>query len=108
MSEFSDAFSEVWDTSTRVFGDTIVIGDDPTEYNCVIHSLDFSDEVVPGRPGRTAILRGEVVVKAADWAAAGGAKGVQVTVGGASGRVLNHPQVGFTSDTVILVLGPRT
>lgn len=106
MSEFSDSFALAWDTSARVFGDTIVIG--AASFTCVIHNLSLSTEVDNNRPGRSAILSGEVVMKAADWASAAGAKGTRVTVGGGDGRVLNDPDVGFTADTVTLVLGPRT
>lgn len=106
MSEFSDNLSLAWTTSVRIFGDTITI--DAVDYDCVIHAMSYSTEVVGNRPGRTAILAGEVVMTAANWTASAGAKGTRVTVGGADGRVLNDPAVGFTSDTVTLVLGPRT
>lgn len=106
MSEFSDNMAHAWSTSTRVFGDTIAIG--AATYDCVIHTLELTTEVVPGRPGRVEVLTGQVIMKLADWTAAGGAKGTRVTVGGAEARVLNNPDVGFTADTVTLILGPRT
>jgi len=106
VSEFSDSFSLAWDTSARIFGDEVTIG--ASTYDCVIHNLNRSTEVDGNRPGRLAVLSGEIVMKLADWTTSGGAKGTRVTVGGADGRVLNDPGVGFTSDTVTLVIGPAT
>jgi hypothetical protein len=108
VSEFSDNLSLAWSTSARVFGDVLTFFGSATEYDVVIHRLDFSTEVEGGAPGRKAVLAGEVVMKLSDWVAAGGAKGARVVVGGADARVLNDPDVGFTADTVTLVLGPRT
>jgi hypothetical protein len=108
MSEFSNAFGLAWDASVAVFGDTILFGVSATAYSCVIQALDYSTEVENGRPGRVAILSGQVAVSAATWAAVAGQKGILCTVGGASARVMNDPNVGATSDTVILILGPRT
>lgn len=108
MSEFSDALSLAWTTSARVFGETILFGVSATAYECVIHDMAYSTEVENNRPGRVAVLSGSVVMKASDWTAAAGQKGIICTVGGASARVLNDPDVGYTADTVTLVLGPRT
>ncbi len=106
MSEFSDNMALAWASSARVFGDTIVIG--ALTFTCVVHDLSLSTEVENGRPGRQVVLSGSVVMQSADWVTAGGAKGTKVTVGGAEARVLNDPNVGYTADTVTLVLGPRT
>jgi hypothetical protein len=108
MSEFSNAFGLAWDASVAVFGDTILFGVSATAYSCVIQDLSLSTEVENGRPGRVAVLAGLVAVSAATWAAVSGRKGLLCTVGGAEARVLNDPDIGATSDTVILVLGPRT
>lgn len=106
MSEFSDALSTAWDTSVRVFGDVIAIGG--TDYDCVVHAMQYSTEVQGGRPGRVAVLSGTAVMKATDWTLASGRKGIVIAVGNADGRVLNDPNVGYTSDTVTLQLGPLT
>lgn len=108
MSEFSDSLVSAWTTSVRVFGETILFGVSPTAYDCVIHDLAYSTEVEGNRAGRSAVLSGSVIMKASDWTAANGQKGIVCTVGGASARVLNDPAIGFGSDTVTLVLGPRT
>lgn len=108
MSEFSDAFSLAWPAAVSVFGDTIAFGASATLYDCVIQDLAYTTEVENGRPGRVAVLAGQVAVSAATWAAVSGRKGTICTVGGADGRVLNDPDVGATGDTVILNIGPRT
>ena len=102
--------ASAWGSAVAVFGDTIVFADDvlAVAYNCVVHDLQFSTEVDNPRPGRVAVLSGSVVMKATDWTTVGGAKGSRVAVGGADARVLNDPDIGFTGDTVTLVLGPRT
>ena len=108
MSTFSDAMGTAWNSAVAVFGDTIIIGGGITAYNCVVHDLQYSTEVAPGRPGRSAILSGTVVMRAIDWNSAAGTKGIKVTVGSASARVINDPNIGYTSGEVTLVLGPRT
>jgi hypothetical protein len=108
MSEFASSFADAWNTSARIFGDTIAIGQDPEadEYPCVIHAMDYSTEVVGGQPGRKAIFNATVVMRLIDWIEAGGHKGIHVNVGGAAGRVTNDPSVGYTSDTAELRIGP--
>lgn len=110
MSTFATAMASAWDPAVSVFGDTIVFFDDvlAVAYNCIIHDLQLSTEVNNPRPGRVAVLSGQVVMKATDWVLAAGAKGSRVVVGGADARVLNDPDIGYSGDTVTLVLGPRT
>lgn len=110
MSEFSAAMSLTWDTSSRVFGDTVTIGG--VSYPCIIHGFEATDSVigqrqgVPGRPGRSADVAGQVVMRSVDWAAAGGRKGTQVTFSFGTFRVLNNPDVGHGSAEVVLNIGP--
>ncbi len=106
MSEFSDAFSQADESAIDVFGETCTIGG--TDYDCVIHSLSASNEVVAGRPGRVSVVQGTVLMRAVDWAAASGAKGTQITVGGGTYRVMNEPDKGYAAGTVELQLGPLT
>lgn len=105
MSQFSDAFEQATESAISVFGDTCTINGD--DYDCIIHSLAVSNEVVNGRPGRTELVQGVVIMRAADWATAAGAKGTLIAVGGGTYRVLNDPSKGFTSGTVELQLGPK-
>ncbi len=104
MSLFSDAFAATFDAAVAVFGDTCVINS--VEYPCIIHELNLTTRVDPDKPGKTIQAGGTVVLKAADWTAAAGAKGTRITVGGATLRVINDPTVGYDSGTLILQLAP--
>jgi hypothetical protein len=106
MSEFSTAMAVAWDPAVQVFGEKLVFDGSATQYDCVIHSLDLTNEVQPGRPGRTVILSGRVAMRATDWTASAAAKGSRLTVGGTPARIINDPDIGFGSDTAILELGP--
>lgn len=106
MSDFSDAFAASWSAAFQVFGDTCTLNG--TDYGCIIHNFRVADEVVPGRPGRTAVVAGTVVMKATDWVAAAGRKGAQIGLPGGTFRVMNDPEPGYSTDTVELQIGPLT
>lgn len=106
MSEFSTAMAIAWNPAKQVFGEKLVFTGSATEYDCVIHELNVSNEVQQGRPGRSVVLAGRVLLKLTDWVSSGAAKGSRVTVGGSAARVTNDPDVGYASDTVVLELGP--
>ncbi len=104
MSEFADSFAQADTTAFSVFGETCTIGGE--DYDCVIHGLSATNEVVAGRPGRVSVVQGTVIMLASDWVAAGGSKGTQITVGGGTYRVTNEPDKGYDARTVELQLGP--
>lgn len=103
MSQFSDAISLSFGTSLTVFGDPCVIG---TSYatTCVVHSLGGNNAIDGKRPGRVEEVNGQIVVTAADWAAAGAHKGTKITVNGVTVRVVNDPAYGPVSGEVLLTV----
>jgi hypothetical protein len=104
MSEFSSSMALSWDQSLRIFGDTVTIAS--VVYGCIIHGLDYADGVERGRPGRSAVVGGQVIMRGSDWAAASGRKGTQVVFSFGTFRVLNDPGVGYGSSEVVLNIGP--
>lgn len=106
MSEFSTAMAIAWTPAKQVFGETLTFDGSATQYDCVIHELNVSNEIQQGRPGRSVVLSGRVLIKSTDWIASGAAKGSRLTVGGSAARVMNDPNVGYASDTTTLELGP--
>lgn len=106
MSEFSTAMAIAWNPAKQVFGEKLVFSGSATEYDCVIHELSVSNEIQQGRPGRSVVLAGRVLLKSTDWIASGAAKGSRLTVGGSAARIINDPDVGYANDTTTLELGP--
>jgi hypothetical protein len=106
MSQFSEAFSASFSTAVSVFGDTCKING--ATHPCIIHDLNSTNLVIGNRPGRSQEAGGTIVVSATAWATARGKKGNRVVIGGDTFRISNDPDVGFTSDTVTLVLAPLT
>ena len=106
MSEFSDAMTQSWATAARIFGDSCTIGG--TVYTCVIHALNYGDGVDAGRAGRSAAVSGQIVMSDANWTAASGRKGIQITFDFGTFRVANDPNVGPSSGEVVLNIVPLT
>jgi hypothetical protein len=114
MSDFSDAFADVFDAAAALFGDTCVIAG--TTYACVIHGFEAREEVRGGNTaGRQQDANGTLYLRGTDWEAAKvlllaagrrTPKGAPVTVAGDTFRIINDPEIGYDSDTVELQLGP--
>jgi hypothetical protein len=117
MSDFSDAFADAFPAAVSVFGGTGACTIAGQAYDCIIHALDLQETIRGGTAGRQQETEAAIYLTAADWTdakarilAAGrrNTKGAHVTVGGATLRILNDPDVGYDSDTVELRLGPLT
>lgn len=112
MSEFSDAFADTFDVSHDIFGDTCTIAEE--DFDCIIHGFELLDTVRPGTAGRVQNAQGTVILTTVAWEAAKTAltnlgkktSGAHVTIPGGTFRILNNPDVGYTSDHVELQLGP--
>lgn len=114
MSEFSDAFAASFDSSLEVFGDECELAGET--FDCVIHGLELRQTIRPGEPGRKKDVEGSVHLSAATWAeakellTAQGKKveGARIGLPGGVFRITNDPDVGYSSATVQLQIGPLT
>jgi hypothetical protein len=106
MSEFSEAMAGATTVGQSIFGDTCYIAGYAPPITCIVWQLGGSTSVVNGRPGRVSSAEGVITMTVVEWALASGRKGIQLTLLGKTYRVVNDPDIGFTSDIVELQLGP--
>lgn len=115
MSEFSDALALAFDPGFAVFGETVTI--DGETYDSIPHAIDGSETIKGGySAGRSRDVTGIIYLRSVDWetikalrtAKGLTAKGLRVTTGAGTFRIINDPDISVVNDTAELQLGPLT